>query len=214
MQNPTSSRFQKTKLILQGKEEQPEVIRKLVEWMKDEFSCEVIHAFHYRSTRSLQPILYLVFKSWSDYYKVASRTTSDISQKAAQKIIHTFTKMVNEDPKVTHPSTQNLWLEHGIFSKVAIMEILEQFPGEKLQLFVSRYPDLIWKIVMDPTVITIFYFTHTQQLSSGINHQSNEIRNELINLLKPFDEFNFISPETVNIQFSNKEKVDRGHSEQ
>lgn len=209
MRNPGSSRYQKTKLILQGKEEQPEVIRKLAEWIRNEFSCEIIHAFHYRSTRSQQPILYLVLKSWSDYYKIASRITNDIHQEAAQKIIRMFKQLIADDAAVTHPSTENLWLEYGIFSKVAIMEIIAQFPDEKIQTLISRYPELIWKIVKNQSGITVVYFTPEQHLSCSANHRSNEIRDELINLLKPLDQFSFISPGTLSIHFSNKEKFEK-----
>lgn len=120
-------------------------------------------------------------------------------------------KLLNTDT-VQKYKTKNIWVIFSSFEPIAKIEANELIPQEKInELKIKINSNELWEISRCFSSTTFFFYTDEQVRENTYNGMSQILTKEYFNLLKTYDEFDYIKREDFSVYLDSKENFDNNY---
>ena len=218
------SDYIKTKLIKQGKAILNYPLKDLAEWISKEYCVNVIN-IHYDYIQNNRPRLGIIFEFSTDERKfydsdynydhnkqkaIAEKFSELVSlkDKESQHLFKFFKKEVS-----SKYNAKNVFIAFSAFEPIAKEEANSRIPEEKIQELKNKLNNKdLWEIARFFSSTTFFFYTD-EQVKEYSNKESMKIFEEAYyNLIKPYDEFNYIEKDSFRLNIDSKENFDNNFS--
>jgi hypothetical protein len=108
--------------------------------------------------------------------------------------------------------TKRLFVCYSEFSHIINQETGDKIPKDQLSALIDKYKkEDVWIIQMLITGFKIFYFKERQIEIHRNDKFIEEMKNDFFELIKPYDEFDYIRREQIWIGFDSKENFDKNY---
>ncbi|MEZ4777306.1 MAG: hypothetical protein R3D00_29285 [Bacteroidia bacterium] len=184
-------------------------------WAKVELGIAVLNISYHQirvGKVKTNPGIKVVLEFQEDYDQVvevqSGREKWDIQQKFAEQ----FRTIVRENgiSGYEKDNLNELMVSYAAFSKVSVVESLQEIDRDSLNLFKKKYAgNHLWEILINVGQVIIFYIKESDYLDnqkSGINDQ---IETELVALASQHDEFGYVNRASVSFYYDSKENFDQ-----
>lgn len=179
----------------------------LADWISKNYNVIVLNVIYDKIIPDLEPRLQVILEFDKDEYKFHDKNCSMNFDKSKQlEIKNKFIEIIKRDKSLQF-EYERLIVVFSSFEHIAIEEANYKITTEDLDNLKKTFKNLnIWKIRPAFGSATIFFFTDTQ-LSDNKNKQIlfNE---KYFEVLKKYDEFNYININNFNINLDSKENFD------
>ena len=223
MTSPVEIEYKLTKLIKQGKAIIDSDFVELCEWIDKSYNVKTLNIIYDVIDSNPRPRLQIIFE-WEREQKIF-RTDYGYNETLQKEIARQFeiiiskrkqglkTKWYNLFDKPKYSAT-NILIVFGAFEtaakieanwKVAENEIKQLQEKLKLNNLWLIYPEMF-------DSPTFFFFTDKQVEENSKSEMTSFLTSEYFNLLKTFDEFNYIKKDEFVIKFDSKENFEKSYS--
>jgi hypothetical protein len=202
MTTSSDTEYRNTKLIKQGKTTLDESFTILADLIKKKFGVKPIN-FHYDVlTHNNTPRLQVIFERRIDAKVFHSKKKLLFFKMDKEKIIaNLFHKVFGYKYR-----TDNLYVIYGTFENIAKEEANLNVPEKLINDLKNKYvPQDLWEIRKTFASAIFFFLTDEEAKSVSESHLKKELRDEYFNLVKQFDEFNYLGKNEFEIGFDSKE---------
>lgn len=205
----TSERdYHSTKLIKQGEKVLDSSFSRFADWILEEFGWRPINIIYDKIDPNDRPKLSLIFELQGQASVFHNGTGYDEGKRKA--IVDQFKFFRNENTGSSDHS--DIWVIFQEFEPAEQAACNEKIPQEKINGFKARFKNQhLWEIARFGAYTTFFFETKEQMIRSKENGIQAEIRKEYLELLKPYDEFNYFSLENLPVVFDNKENFEENY---
>lgn len=214
--------YLETKLIKQGKKVLESPLSDLAEWISKEFSVNVIN-IHYDYIQSKRPRLGIIleFKTdervfYTDNYNydqkkqiaISKRFSEIVTLKENKSKVNFFFKRLKKEAIMKY-ETKDIFVSFSSFEPIAKEEANNRIPEEKIQELKDKLNNDLWKISRFFSSTTFFFYTAEQVKEENNNGSLNIFNEAYFNLIKPYDEFDYIKKENFCINIDSKENFEK-----
>lgn len=214
--------YLETKLIKQGKKELEPPLRDLAEWIKKEFNVNVIN-IHYDYIQNERPRLGIILefktderKFYKDNYNYDHKKQLAISEKFNEILIlkgnnskaNFLFKWLKKESSIKY-DTKDIFVSFNSFEPIAREEANNRIAEEKIQELKNKLNKDLWLISRFFSSTTFFFFTDDQVKEHSVDGSLDIFKEAYFNLLKPYDEFDYINKENFSIYIDSKENFDK-----
>lgn len=202
----TSERdYHSTKLIKKGEKELDGSFSRFADWILEEFGWRPINVIYDKIDPNNRPKLSLIFELQGQASVFHNGTGYDEEKRKA--IVDKFKSFQKESHGVSDNS--DVWVIFQEFESAEQAACNERIPQQEIDQFKARFSaQNLWEISRFGAYTTFFFLTKDQMTNSKENGLQAEIRKEYLNLLKPYDEFNYFNLENLPVVFDNKENFE------
>jgi hypothetical protein len=217
--------YKETKLIKQEKKVLKSPLKELADWINKEYGVKVINIY-YDYIEDHRPRLNIIFEFETDERKFYDNdyNYNHQKQKAISKKFNKLLSINNNESKYNLIAkwfrrisfakycTKDLLVVFNSFEPIAREEANNRVPIEKVEVFKQNlYNKDLWKISKFFDSTTFFFYTDEQVKEYRNNGTVNTYREAYFDLLKPYDEFDYIKKESFCINVDSKENFDRNY---
>ena len=198
--------YQATKLIKQGKEVLAAPFNELAQWISSTWNVTVLNVIYDHTDLCCRPRLQVILELEKDAWTFRDGVNYD---KQKQKhIIDEFRNIISRD-KIQGFDVDNLFVVFSAFEPIAKEEADSQIHEEEIAALKNRIdnPD-IWEISRCFGHVTFFFFTDDQVKRYEAEGKRDIYARMYFDLLKPHDEFGYLSEEEFKIKFDSKQNFD------
>lgn len=207
---PTDKDYISTKLILKNEQEMSSVFQKLKNWITEEFNQQVVNLYYDTIDNGNRPRLNVIFENYESVNTIRDRIGNYAKEKQ-QKIKLKFEEILLREPNAEY-KTENLLVIFSAFNPIARAEANGKVTDSFLNSLKAKYQELkIWEINKFGGATTIFFYTEKEVEEKSQSVQIKVLREEYLQELKKYDEFNVIDPEKFNLSFDSKENFDKNY---
>jgi hypothetical protein len=218
---PSDKDYKETKLIKQGKKELKTPFKELAEWINNKFEVKVINIYYDLINTQNRPRLNIIFEFPNDEIKFRTQPYGNYDSGKQKAIADKFKELIElinisnkgifNDP-VQKYKTDNLWIIFSSFEPIAKIEANELIPHEKInELKIKINSKELWEISRCFSSTTFFFYTDKQVRENTSNGMSQILTVEYYNLLKAYDEFDYIKIEYYSVYLDSKENFDNNY---
>lgn len=226
MITPSDSDYKETKLIKQGKKGLPSLFKELAQWIEKEFVVSVLNIYYDLITPGNRPRLNVILEfsldenkfrahPYGDYYTDKQKIIADKFKELVKAECPSEESLVVKLFKRNHSvkyDTNNIWVIFSSFESVAKIEANESIPQAKIQeLKVKINNKDLWEISRCFSGVTFFFYTDKQVRENTENGVVKKLTEEYYNLLKIYDEFDYLKKECYSIGVDSKENFDNNY---
>jgi len=217
------------KLIKQGKSTIDNDFKPLAHWIDNEYNVQTMNILYdiIDTYEKNVPRLEIIFEFENDREKFRNDPQNHFNYNPEKQtaIANQFKKLVSNVilPKKkgllsflrrnrSKYKTPGLFVVFSVFKPIAIEEVYsnvsrEQIRGLKKQIGNKE----IWEIISGFSSAVFFFFTDAQVEENKRNGVQEELAARYFDLLKPYDEFNYIKKECFSISLDRKENFDNNY---
>jgi hypothetical protein len=219
---PSDPEYKSTKLIKQGKANMDSDFKPLAKWIDGTYDVKTINIVYDTIDNGIRPRLQIIFESSQEAEKF--RTKYGFDKVRQQEIATEFEKSLIKQRLLTKKSiwnffttntlskykTENILVVFGAFEPVAKVEVSWSISKDEIErLQTDLNIDDIWKIYPEMfNSPTFFFYTDKQVEEYSKSGMKAFLAEKYFNLLKSFDEFNYIIKEQFEIKLDSKENFD------
>ncbi|MGC8771440.1 MAG: hypothetical protein ACP5Q5_09345 [Brevinematia bacterium] len=180
-----------------------------IDWVNKKYSVKVLNvSIEYEKIKNkIIPRISIILERRSDFNKfVDDRLTIDINKQ--NECLEAFLKLYPKKIK----NVEEAFVTFDIFENTAIYEAIRAVKKDELEeIKKSVDKDCLWLI--DNTMGFFVVFTNTEKEREEINTSDacKIIKEKLFNLVKLYDEFNYITPDILKIEFDSKENFEKNY---
>jgi hypothetical protein len=214
-----------TKMIKQGTKVLKSPLKDLAEWINKEYYVNVIN-IHYDYIEDNRPRLGIIFEYDTDERKFHDKDYN-YDPKKQKAILNKFNEILllkdgnNESKFITkwfkkktfvNYNTKNLLVIFNSFDHIAKEEANHSIPLEMIQELKTLLNNKdLWEIQKFFSSTTFFFYTDEQVKAYNNNGYINTLSEAYFNLLKQYDEFDYIKKESFRINLDSKENFDKNY---
>lgn len=214
--------YKETKLVKQGVKTVDPAFQDLANWINSYFNTKVLNVYYDRiKPDKNRPRLNIIF----EYYDEAEKFKDKIGNfdKVKQELISNKFKELQNNLVYSQPflkrifnsnkfETKNLLVIFSAFEPIAREEANKNIPENKIEDLQSEIALVdLWKIYRQFELTTFFFYTDTQLKKYSSDGTTNFLKSKYYDLLKQYDEFDYIKPDTYFIKFDTKENFDNNY---
>ena len=213
-----------TKLVKQGKKQLEPAFQELADWVFDTFGTKPLNIYYDKiEVDKNRPRLNIIFEYYDSVLKFRDKIGNYDSAK--QKMIaDKFKQILGAEAnangnyltrlfkKVEHHTydTNRLLVIFDAFEPIAREEVNGKIPKETIDNLKKELKSKdIWEIYPEFASTTYFFHTDKQIEDAKRNGTTEEMKKQYYDLLKKYDEFNYIKPDTFFLTFDSKENFDK-----
>ena len=212
-----------TKLIKQGTKQFDPVLKELADWIYQKFNTPVLNIYYDKiDSDKDRPRLSIIF----EYYLNVEKFRDQIGNYDMEKqnlIADQFRRILKSKSIPTRSlfdrlfkksqtsfDTDRLLVIFTAFEPIAREEVNHKIPqGEIDKLKQELASKNVWEIYREFATTTYFFYTDKQIEDFKKDGTTETMRQQYFGLLKMYDEFDYIKPDTHFLAFDSKEKFDK-----
>ncbi|HOJ99515.1 MAG TPA: hypothetical protein PLW34_08145 [Termitinemataceae bacterium] len=182
-----------------------------IDWVNKKYSVKVLNvSIEYEKIKNkIIPRISIILERRSDFNKfVDDRLTIDINKQ--NECLEAFLKLYPKKIK----NVEEAFVTFDNFENTAIYEAISAVKKDELEeIKKSVDKDCLWLI--DNTMGFFVVLTNTEREREEINTSDacKIIKEKLFNLVKLYDEFNYITPDNLKIEFDSKENFEKNYKD-
>ncbi|WP_133259575.1 hypothetical protein [Pseudochryseolinea flava] len=214
MYNTTDKSYRQARAIKAGTYRLPLVYQDFVDWLSRQFNVSVLDfACETKETSKglKQQLLYVIVERVSDAARLESDRGNDI--RIAHEFVSYFSSL-DAEARTIDPLKSNVFaLNTDPYPEVIIAyrpleEIEKKIVDEKIKsechAVIRKYGE-VW--TMSDNVI--FFYTDQQVMENQINGEAKKLLQEILSIMKKYDEFGYFGTHSLSFRFDSKESFDR-----
>ena len=216
--------YKETKLIKQGKKVLTYPLKDLAEWINKEYCVNVIN-IHYDYIQNNRPRLEIILEFKTDKRKFNDNDYNydRNKQKAIADKFNELISLKDNEPKhifkffkkdiSSKYNTNDIFISFSAFEPIAKEEANNRIPEEKVQDLKNKLNNKdLWKISRFFSSATFFFYTDEQVIEYSKDESMKIFEEAYFNLIKPYDEFDYIKKENFRLNIDSKENFDNNFS--
>lgn len=216
--------YQLTKLIKQGKASMSEEFKLLAALIDRTFNVKTLNIIYDVLEYDKKPRIQVIFEYRDDEQKfidwpfnynpekqkaIAEMFTELIQEKGLAKRIKLFSFLSTDNYKY---QTKDIFVCYGAFAPIAVEETYGKISSEQLEALRVKLGDKnIWKIITGFGTGIIFFYTNEQAEDCKQNGIIARLSDCFFDIVKPYDEFNYIKKEGFTVSVDSKENFDKNY---
>ena len=202
--------YKATKKIKQGGKSLLPPLRELADWINQKWGVTVLNVIYDRAKESLHaPRLQVILEFGRETKKF--RDGPNFDHLKQQAIASRFVEIVSRDQNHDY-DLQGLFVVFSAFAPLACDEADSKISDEEIEALKLRIgnPDL-WTISRYFGYVTFMLFTDAQAQDHAAMGKKEEYAREYFQVLKPYDEFEYLDESTFEVQIDSKENFDQNY---
>jgi len=158
-----------------------------------------------------RPRLNLIVETTPQYEQL-HKDAFTVKPNIKRSILNRFSRIVSASSESAQFNTENVHLIIDDFSREAMGQAAEQFLRNDGQAVLAKFPGAhLWDISGHSTLIVVFYLKEDDIARGQKDGTSDAIRQECFDGVKPYDEFDYFTPDNFSIKFDSKQNVDENY---
>lgn len=199
--------YQATKLIKQGDAYLEPPFDDLAEWISETWQVTVLNIISDRRNELHAPRLQVILEHAADVRKFEDGLNFDHGKQAA--IVDRFRELVSSRP--SDFDVTGLFVVFSAFAPIALEEADDQISKEDVEALRLQMGDPeLWCISRFFGKVTFFFYTDQQVKKRDASSRAAYARSYFA-LLKPHDEFGYLSEDEFSVAFDSKQNFDRNY---
>lgn len=195
-----------TKLYKQGKKKLSLNDQKLATWINERFNVNVINILLDKINDNT-PRLNIIFEYQYEENQMLDEHNLNFDINYQKEISERFVQISG-----SHKSAEYIFVCYHSFSPIAIEEANQRIPTDKIIYLKDKYLKYnVWEIYRVFGSVTIFFNTDNQVIENKESEINKQIRIDYFNLIKEYDEFDYITIETLDVSFDSKQNLDKNY---
>lgn len=221
---PSDKEYKATKLIMQGKATMPTEFKPLAAWIDHTYHVKTINII-YDILEDVRPRLQICFEFQQEEASFHINAYRGYNKNKQEAIAAQFKKTMEDQGLakkgivdfLKHPhrkkyDTDNVWVIFGAFQPIAKRDAASQVSPEEIrQLQLSLHNEDIWQISAYAVEGLFMVYTDEQVKKYKDSAIQAAWTDKYFDLLKRYDEFNYLDRETFSIHFDSKENFDKNY---
>ncbi|MCB9309757.1 MAG: hypothetical protein H6567_06865 [Lewinellaceae bacterium] len=204
---PTDKDYTDTKRILKKEKEMNPIFQKLKDWISIEFNQRVLNLYYDTIDNGKRPRLNVIFENYQSVNTIRNRIGNYAKEKK-QKIKGKFEELIANESTVDF-KTENLFVIFSAFNPIAQAEANGFISDKFLNSLKEKYEQLkIWELSKFGGSTTVFFYTEKELEERRQSQEIIALREEYLEQLKKYDEFNVVNSEEFILRFDSKENFD------
>ena len=221
----TDPDYIETKIIKRGHKQLDSIFQSLADWINQTYDTKVLNIYYDKiEVDKNRPRLNIIFEFLPEAEKFKDRIGNfdSLKQKA---VIYKFREILSHETSkfsilsklltnLMSPKydTKNLLVIFDSFEPIAREEANRNIPENEIQNLKTEIgmKDL-WTIYRQSSIATVFFYTDTQLEKYSSDGTTDSLKQKYYDLLKQYDEFDYIRPGTYFIKFDTKENFDKNY---
>ncbi|MBP8115080.1 MAG: hypothetical protein KAY50_06975 [Chitinophagaceae bacterium] len=213
-----------TKLVKQGLKKLDPIFQELADWINQKFDTLVLNIYFNKiEVDKNRPRLSIIFEYYHDAIKFRDQIGNFDSNKqimVAEKFKQILSKNTNTNNhlfarlfnklKPSKFDTEKLLVIFDEFEPVAREEVNAKIPQTEIDRLKQEIASKnVWEIYREFATTTYFFYTD-KQIEDYITDGTTQIMTQqYFDILKKYDEFDYIKPDTYFLTFDSKENFDK-----
>lgn len=212
-----------TKLLKQGKKQLDPIFKKLADWIYQKFDTPVLNIYYDKiDTDKNRPRLSIIF----EYYHNVEKFRNHIGNYDTEKqnlIADQFKRILKNKSTPTQSLFVRLFKKSQTpfyidrllviftaFEPIAREEVNHKIPQSEIEKLKQELAAKnVWEIYREFETTTYFFYTDEQIEDYKRDGTTDTMRKQYFDLLKKYDEFEYIKPDTYFLSFDSKENFDK-----
>jgi hypothetical protein len=213
---PSDKEYHQTKSIKQGKSYLDQDFVVLAESIRQDFGIIPLNIIYDRIDGK-RPRLQVIFEYNKDYLQFRGLGTNPFDIERQKIVADHFKNIVVS--KYSHLFSwmpdkydyKNIWIVFSCFENIAKIEANESIPEKEIKNLQSQINDpALWTISRCFSSVTFLFYTDIQAKEySNSELMKDKMRTMYFNVLKPYDEFGYITENNFPFHFDSKENFDK-----
>ncbi len=213
-----------TKLVKQGVKKLDPIFQELADWINQKFDTLVLNIYYDKiDVDKNRPRLNIIFEYYNDAIKFRDRIGNFDSSKqmmVAKKFKqilsrntntnnHLFARLFNK-LKASKYDTEILLVIFDEFEPVAREEVNAKIPQAEIDRLKQELASKnVWEIYREFTTTIYFFYTDKQIEAYKADGTTQIMTQQYFDILKKYDEFDYIKSDTSILAFDSKENFDK-----
>jgi hypothetical protein len=213
-----------TKLVKQGVKQLTPIFKELADWIYETFDTKVLNIYYDKiDTDKDRPRLNIIFEFHQavDRFKddngnydsvkqnlIAEQFQQLLKSKSVQS--NSLLDRIFKKPPAAQFDTYRLYVIFTAFEPIAREEVNQKIPQVEIhRLKQELRPKKVWEIYREFATTTYFFYTDKQIEDYTKDGTTQKMKQQYFELLKKYDEFDYIKPNTHFLNFDSKENFDK-----
>jgi hypothetical protein len=209
MISPSDIEYSLTKKIKQGELSLVFPFNSIADWIMENYGVRPINIIFDVLPHDNRPRLQVIFETKLEHGLFVSNNGLFPDKSIAEHILSRFKEMVVNSPDF---KTDNIFLVFSSFEKVAKEEVNSLIPISDIDSIKNKVDYDIWEIKKNFQSATIFFYTD-KQVENYTNDEvsKKKLKDLYFDLLKKYDEFDYLNCDDFDINFDSKENFDNNY---
>jgi len=213
-----------TKIVKRGVKKLDPIFQELADWINQKFDTPVLNIYYDKiDVDKSRPRLSIIF----EYYQSVEKFRDQIGNYETEKqnlIANQFRQVLKSKSipsrsffdrlfKKSYASqfdTDRLLVIFTAFEPIAREEVNHRIPQAEIDNLKQELTSKnVWEIYREFATTTYFFYTDTQIEDYKANGTTQIMTQQYFDILKKYDEFDYIKPDTYFLTFDSKENFDK-----
>lgn len=206
MISPSDIEYELTKKIKKGEIHLKPPFDSLADWIMNNYGVRPINIVYDLLPHDKRPRLQVIFERITEHGLFTSKNGLFPDKSIEKQILVHFAHITSDLPDF---NTDNIFLVISSFEKVAKEEVNSMIPISDVESIKNEVDIEIWEIKKNFNSATFFFYTDKQ-----VNNYSKDgiikrkLKDLYFDLLKKYDEFDYLNRDDFDISFDSKENFD------
>lgn len=212
-----------TKLVKQGVKRVDPIFQELADWIKQKFDTSVLNIYYDKiDVDKNRPRLSIIFDYYSNVEKFRDQIGNYDEEK--QNLIANQFRQILKSKSIPNRSffdrlfkksstsqfdTDRLLVIFKAFEPIAREEVNHNIPQAEIDKLKQELSSKnVWEIYREFAITTYFFYTDKQIEDYNADGTAQIMTQQYFDILKKYDEFDYIKPNTYFLTFDSKENFD------
>ncbi|MBA4020651.1 MAG: hypothetical protein C0483_26120 [Pirellula sp.] len=209
MTKSTDKAYKATKRIKQGKASIAAPFNELAAWISKRWDVTVLNIIYDRRNKLHAPRLHVILESHDDA-KSFERSAYCYDKRKQIAVASRFLNLIGRQP--SEYDVDGLFVVFSAFAPIALQEADSRVSDQEVGDLKQRIdnPDL-WEISRCFGHVTFFFYTDAQARDYAASGKMAEYARRYFEILKPHDEFDYLSEDEFKVAFDSKQNFDENY---
>ena len=206
----TDVEFQATKRIVLGLDSLAHTMHEIANWVADRYSVRVVNAIHDPAGDLLRkPRLQIILEHAAQAERFRDGANFDAAKQ--REIAEQFAEIVNRN--ASHHDCDGMFVVFSAFAPIANEEADSKITDAEVENLKHNLGDSeLWEISRCFGHVTFMFFTDKQAKLKTTDGTLNLYTGKYFDVLKPFDEFDYLDRSKYSVKFDSKQNLDENYN--
>lgn len=172
----------------------PEISQRLISWINKEYEVQAINIYFDKNIPDDRPRIQVIFDNAEDKAKFLENGIGNYLREKQKSISVQYIELVKELGLKESHQTDNVFVCYSEFSSINKSNIYNSVPKDRLGELFEKYKNQhVWQIQVYGSGLIVFFYTNNEKNNPDNDTMIENLQNEYFSLIKPFDEFGYLS---------------------
>ena len=181
----------------------------LSDWVEKKYDVKILNIIF--DICNDRPRIHIILEFESDKNKFHESESINLNLEKMNAISSRFRDIIEKE-KIPNFKTEKLFTIFSAFAPLAIEEAHNSISETELEDLRIDLNNNLWKIRCLFGVVTFFYETESQRIESEDDEIDLKYREAYFEIIKKYDEFNYLDSKILKIEYDSKEKFDKDYN--